>query len=95
MANWGTSTNGLVFFITHVPTNGLDEKPGSQGEFLDGLKIVNEIKQDDLIEYITIYRVGDDAEKWNSLDEFNNFKAKKEILVKENQLKEQQIIETL
>ena len=31
----------------------------------------------------------------NSLDEFNNFKAKKEILMKENQLKEQQIIESL
>ena len=93
MANSGASTNGSQFFITHVPTNWLDDKHTVFGEVLDGLNIVNEIQQDDLIESITIVRVGDDAEKWNSLDEFNNFKAKKEILVKENQLKEQQIIE--
>ena len=95
MANSGASTNGSQFFITHVPTNWLDDKHTVFGEVLDGLNIVNEIQQDDLIESITIVRVGDDAEKWNSLDEFNNFKAKKEILVKENQLKEQQIIESL
>mgnify|MGYP004002407845 FL=1 len=95
MANSGASTNGSQFFITHVPTNWLDDKHTVFGEVLDGLNIVNEIQQNDLIESITIVRVGDDAEKWNSLDEFNNFKAKKEILVKENQLKEQQIIESL
>ncbi|MDA9977517.1 peptidylprolyl isomerase [Flavobacteriaceae bacterium] len=95
MANSGASTNGSQFFITHAPTNWLDDKHTVFGEVIDGLNIVNEIQQDDLIESITIVRVGDDAEKWNSLDEFNNFKAKKEILVKENQLKEQQIIESL
>ena len=67
MANSGAATNGSQFFITHVPTNWLDDKHTVFGEVIDGLNIVNEIQQDDLIESITIVRVGDDAEKWNSI----------------------------
>ncbi len=95
MANSGASTNGSQFFITHLATNWLDDKHTVFGEVVEGLNIVNEIKQDDVIDSITILRVGDDAEKWNSVDIFNNFKAKKEILIKERQIKEQQIIENL
>jgi peptidyl-prolyl cis-trans isomerase B (cyclophilin B) len=55
MANAGANTNGSQFFITHVVTDWLDGKHAVFGKVMgDGQKIVNAIRQGDVINSITI-----------------------------------------
>jgi len=56
MANSGPGTNGSQFFITHVPTNWLDQKHTIFGEVVgeEDQAVVNSIAQGDKIVSVTI-----------------------------------------
>ena len=95
MANSGKATNGSQFFITHIPTEWLDNKHTVFGEVIEGKKIVNDIKQDDLINSIEIIRVGDEANSWNAPLNFIEFKSKKDNELTELIKKNKQTIEEI
>ena len=69
MANAGPGTNGSQFFITHVATPWLDGMHTVFGKVVTGQDVVNAIKQDDIIETLTIYRKGDAANAFKADDE--------------------------
>lgn len=56
MANAGPGTNGSQFFITHVPTDWLDQKHTVFGEVVgpEDQEVVNSIAQGDKINAVTI-----------------------------------------
>ena len=54
MANAGPNTNGSQFFITHVQTPWLDGKHTVFGKVVDGLEVVDAVKQGDLIRSVRI-----------------------------------------
>lgn len=91
MANSGPATNGSQFFITHKDTPWLDGKHTVFGHVVSGLEVVNAIKQDDVLEKITIIRVGKEAKKFDATAIFNKIKNEKEAEI----LKESQEIEKI
>lgn len=75
MANSGPASNGSQFFITHIPTDWLDNKHTIFGHVAEGQDIVDAVDQGDVLESLEIIRVGEDAQKWNAIEAFITFKG--------------------
>lgn len=66
MANSGPATNGSQFFITHVPTEYLNNKHTIFGHVIKGQDIVNAIAIGDKIKTLTFRRVGETAKAFDA-----------------------------
>ena len=78
MANSGPGSNGSQFFITHIPTEWLDNKHTVFGHVIEGQDVVDAVAQGDLIESLEILRVGEEAQKWNAVEAFRTFEGSRE-----------------
>lgn len=76
MANAGPATNGSQFFITHKDTPWLDGKHAVFGYVTTGQEVVNAIAQNDVMESVTIERVGKAAKAWDEMKVLEENKAK-------------------
>ena len=84
MANAGAGTNGSQFFITHVPTPWLNGHHTIFGHVVndDSQKVVNAVKQGDVIKSVTIYRLGSDAQQFTATQEDFDRRSKEAEIAK-------------
>jgi peptidyl-prolyl cis-trans isomerase A (cyclophilin A) len=75
MANSGPGSNGSQFFITHIPTDWLDNKHTVFGHVVEGQDVVDAVEQGDALETLEIIRVGEEAQKWNAIEAFVGLKG--------------------
>ena len=95
MANSGPNTNGSQFYITHVPTSWLDGKHTVFGQVVEGQDVVDLIAQGDILNTLEIVRVGDDAEKWNSVEAFRTFEGARNKKIQEQKQASEAKMESL
>ena len=75
MANSGPGTNGSQFYITHIPTEWLDNKHTVFGHVVEGQDVVDAVAQGDVLESLEIIREGEEAKNWNAIEAFITFKG--------------------
>ena len=95
MANAGPGTNGSQFFITHIPTDWLDNKHTVFGHVVEGQEVVDAVAQEDLIESIEIIRVGDEAKNWNAIEAFRTFEGSREKRIAEQKRMAEEALEKI
>ncbi len=66
MANYGPDTNGSQFYITLAPLPALDDTYTVFGRVVDGMPVVQKLAVGDVMNTVSIIRVGNDAKQFKT-----------------------------